>query len=235
MKRLFIAGVLAGSLVAPAPAQDLNVAEVVVTGNRIDQDDYSDEMPAVGLRRPADFLVQQVVIRGDTRDETQRRREIYSMLDGAVKGAAASGVELSYGSYILSPLTPENFDELELQRDNRPDSERLDFLVKVRLSERMNAQQARAAVERYVDAVPEVGRAQLDSWGDSTLSMVGPDSYRSQIAAIVAEDARQMATTMGDGYAVEVEGLNMPVQWVRSGPSEVMLYIPYKLTIVPRP
>ena len=82
-----------------------------------------------------------------------------------------------------------------------------------------------AAVSRVLDNLA----------GDATLSIVGPDSYRSQIAGLVADDARALATQVGENYAVEVEGLNMPVQWARSGPSEVLLYIPYKLTIVPRP
>lgn len=55
------------------------------------------------------------------------------------------------------------------------------------------------------------------------MSVVGRDSYRAQIAAVVAQDARKLAETIGDGYAVEIEGLNMPVQWSRSGLSEVML------------
>ena len=75
----------------------------------------------------------------------------------------------------------------------------------------------------------------MDEIGDSTLSVVGPDSQRPKIAEEIGKDARMLATTIGDGYAVEIEGLNMPVQWSRSGPSEVMLYIPYKLRIVPRP
>jgi len=57
-----------------------------------------------------------------------------------------------------------------------------------------------------------VGRAQMDESGDATLSVVGPDSYRGQIADKVADDARAMAARMGEGYAVKVEGLNMPVQ-----------------------
>lgn len=40
---------------------------------------------------------------------------------------------------------------------------------------------------------------------------------------------------MGPGYAVSIEGLNMPVLWTRAGPSEVLLYIPYKLIILPKP
>ena len=234
MKRPIMAGLLAIAA-APSAAQDLAEREIVVTGMRVEQDDYSSEMPAVGLRRTADFLVQQVVIRGDTRDERQRQQEIRSMLDRAVRTSAQHGVELAYGDYILTPLTLENVADLTLERDNRPDSERVTFLVKAPLAGNESGAAAQQRIARYIAAVPEVGRAQLDEWGEATLSIVGPDSYRSQVAGLVAEDARALAAQVGEAYAVEVEGLNMPVQWARSGPSEVMLYIPYKLTIVPRP
>lgn len=219
----------------PLAAQDLEGAEVIVTGSRIEQDDYSRDMPAVGLRRPADYLVQSVVIRGDTRDLEQRRREIRAMLSDAIRRADQARIELAYGDYILTPLTLANVEEVTLEGDNRPDSERVVFLAKARLAGTQSGEAAEAQIKRFIDAVPEVGRAQMDSWDDSTLSIVGPDSYRPEIAARIAEDANAMAARMGENYAVEVEGLNMPVQWVRSGPGEVLLYIPYKLTIVPRP
>jgi hypothetical protein len=111
----------------------------------------------------------------------------------------------------------------------------VNFLVKVRLTATMTGKQAQEKIEKFIETVPEVGRAQMDAGDDPTLSVIGPDSYRGQIAAVVGEDARKLAQTIGEGYAVQIEGLNMPVQWSRSGPSEVMLYIPYKLMIVPRP
>jgi len=218
-----------------AMAQDLETQEVVVTGTRIEQDDYARDMPAVGLRRPADFLVQQVVIRGDTRDMTERRKEIRAMLADAIRRADAGGIELAYGDYILTRLTPRNAGEVTLTSDNRPDSERLTFLVKAKLGGSQSGEAAEAQIKRYIESVPEVGRAQMDSAGDSTLSIVGPDSFRSQIATEIAKDATSMAQRTGERYAVEIEGLNMPVQWTRSGPAEVFLYVPYKLTIVPRP
>lgn len=223
------------AVATPAMAQDLERQEIVVTGSRIEQDDYSDTMPAVGLRRPADFLVQSVVIRGDTRDQTQRRQEIRKMLADAVRRADAMGIELAYGDYILTRLTSDNVDEIGLQSDNRPDSERVVFRVKARLGGTQSGEAAEAQIARYIDSVPEVGRAQMDEWGDSTLSIVGPDSYRPQIAEKIAEDSLAMAARLGDGYGVEIEGLNMPVQWAQSGPGEVLLYIPYRLVVVPRP
>ena len=233
--RLALVAALTLSLAMPATAQDLEGAEIIVTGSRIEQDDFSDAMPAVGLRRPADFLVQTVAIRGDTRDPEQRRREIRAMLSDAVRRADRAGVELAYGDYILTKLTEKNIEEIALERDNRPDSERVTFRVKARLGGAQTGEAAQAQIERYIESVPEVGRAQMDTWGSSTLSIVGPDSYRSQIAERIAEDANAMAARMGEKYAVEVEGLNMPVQWARSGPGEVLLYIPYTLRIVPRP
>jgi hypothetical protein len=75
----------------------------------------------------------------------------------------------------------------------------------------------------------------MDETGDATLSIIGPDQYRSQIADQVMEDARALAAKMGSNYSVTLEGLNMPVLWTRAGTSDVMLYIPYKLVVVPKP
>ena len=235
MKWPILACAVSAALAVPASAQDLQNAEVVVTGSRVDQEDYSRDMPAVGLRRTADFLVQQVTIRGDTRDQKQRRQEIHEMLARAIALASKRGVELAFGDYILTPLTAATVDDLVIKNDTRPDSERVDFLVKAPLAGKESGTAAEQRISDYVEAVPEVGRAQMDESGDATLSVVGPDSYRGQIADKVAEDARAMAARMGEGYAVKVEGLNMPVQWARSGASEVMLYIPYKLVVVPKP
>jgi hypothetical protein len=230
-----ISAAVALGLATPAFAQDLQSQEIMVTGSRIEQDDYQRDMPAVGLRRTADFLVQEVIIRGDTRDPKQRAAEIRQMLERAVQLASKHGVQLAYGDYILTPLTPNNLDEIALSNDNRPDSQKIEFLVKAALAGRESGAAAEKRIEEFVEAVPEAGRAQMDMAGDSSLSIVGPDQYRMQIADKVMEDARALSGKMGAEYAVTIEGLNMPVLWTRAGPSEVMLYVPYKLVIVPRP
>ncbi len=231
---------LAGPLAAPLAAQDLNSQEIMVTGSRIafeesEYDEYNNERPAVGLRRTADFLVQNVAIRGDTRDPKQRASEIRKMLNEAVRRAGAAGVELAYGEYILTPLTAANVEELTLSPDNRPDSQRVSFLVKAKLSDSQSGSVAQKRIADFIESVPENGRAQMDEMGDASLSVIGPDSYRLQITSAIAEDAKRLTAQMGENYAVEVEGLNKPVQWARSGPSEVFLFIPYKLTVLPRP
>ena len=81
IKAVLMFGALGVAL--PVAAQDLDSQEVVVTASRVEQDSYERDMPAVGLRRTADFLVQEVVIRGDTRDPKQRADNVDSALQHA--------------------------------------------------------------------------------------------------------------------------------------------------------
>lgn len=109
MKRLIIAiGLISMGLPTPVSSQDIGAGEIIVTAQRREQEDYSSYMPAVGLRRPADFLVQEVVVRGDTRDEKERRREIFSMIEKALALAERQGVSLAYGDYVVQQLTAMN-------------------------------------------------------------------------------------------------------------------------------
>jgi hypothetical protein len=47
---------------------DSGLSEIVVTGSRREADDYDERIPMVGLRRLADYAVQEVTNAGDTRD-----------------------------------------------------------------------------------------------------------------------------------------------------------------------
>lgn len=233
MRRFLL--ILCAALIADtaAVAQDLSRQEIVVTGSRIDQDDYSNFQPAIGLRRKADFLVQEVAVRGDTRDGEQRAEEILAMLRGAIRSADRGSIELATGDFILTRLSLDNVEDVDLQDDRRPDAQRVNILVKAPLAGQSVAE-AQAAIRAFIEGVPEVGRAQMDEMGDPTLSIVGPDSYRDAIIAEITSDARRQAEVLGTDYAVELTGLNMPVQWTRAGPGEVLLFIPYELTLRPR-
>jgi hypothetical protein len=127
-----------------------------------------------------------------------------------------------------------NYRNLSLKRDARPDSQRVVFLVKAPLGAGNDARSAQAKIVSFIKSVKPVGRALMETSDDLTFSVVAPDQYRSAIADIIAADARVMAAKFGEGYGVEVEGLNRPVEWARSGISEVLLYIPYRLVIVPK-
>jgi hypothetical protein len=221
-------------LAAAPPPQDLRGDEIIVTGMRRNVDGYDEHIPAVGLRRPADFAVQPVVVRGDTRDADKRTEEIYATIRGAIELAAKRGdIELATGEVVVEPLTLANYRNVTIDKDNRPDSGKAEFLIKVRLV----GSDAKAAIERinaFIKAAPAVGRAQLETSDDLTLSVVDPDQYRGRIVDLVAADARATATKLGPDYVVEAKGLDRPVEWSRASLTEVFLYVPYSYTVVPK-
>ncbi|MGL4302433.1 MAG: TonB-dependent receptor, partial [Sphingomonas sp.] len=224
-------------LVAPLPAQaqeNPGQQEVIVTGMRRDIDGYEAGMPAVGLQRRADFAVQQITINGDTRDADKRREEIYAMVRAALMIAPKRGVELAQGDTVVEPLTLDNYTSLSLKKDSRPDADKVSFLVKTPLGPNVDLRAAEARIAAFVKAVPPVGRALMETSDEIALSVVRPDQYRGEIIAKVADDARFMAAKFGDGYAVEAQGVERPVEWARASLTDVLLYIPYKLTVVPK-
>jgi hypothetical protein len=219
------------ALPAPSAAQEMDQSEVIVTANRRQSSNY-EIMPLVGLRRTADFAVQYVSITGDTRETDKRREEIFAMVRGAIELAHARGVELATGQMVVEPLTLANYRDLPLTNDGRPDTDRVNFLIKASLA----GSDSKAALERieaFIKAVPTVGRAEMRKGGDLTLSVVGPDQYRGRIVDLVAADARATAARLGPEYAVEARGLDRPVEWARATLTDVFLYVPYSYTIVP--
>uniref|UniRef100_UPI0035CAF7E5 TonB-dependent receptor n=1 Tax=uncultured Sphingomonas sp. TaxID=158754 RepID=UPI0035CAF7E5 len=238
MRRFVIAAILT---IAPtlATAQDktaaeLGSADIIVTASRREADGFDASQPAIGLRRRADFAIQELTITGDTRDEAKRHGEMFDMLRGALAQAARDGVQLATGDTVVEPLTAGNYRALTLKKDSRPDAEKLTFLVKAPLGPGSEAKAALDRIDAFVKAVPTVGRALMEKSDDLTLSIVAPDQYRPQIVQAVADDARAMATRFGPDYAVEAKGIERPVEWTRAGLTDVLLYIPYQLTVVPK-
>lgn len=242
-----IALLLAAALPAPALAQDLNAGEVVVTGSRarqtfvdprtnraVETGEDGSGLPAVGLRRRADFALLPVVITGDTRERDPRREEILTMVRSALDLARRSGIELATGDFFVVPLTPENYRTLTFLGDGRPDSERVVFFIKTRLG--ASADEANAAItrlEQFVRSVPTAGRAEMRAAGPLTLSIVAPDQYRGQLLDMIATEARAIATRFGPDQRIEARGLDRPVEWRRAGITEVFLYIPHQLVFRP--
>jgi hypothetical protein len=207
--------------------------EIVVTGVRANVDGYSAQTPAVGLKKVADFAIQPVTVTGDTRDSDQRHEEIYQTIRRAIELAGSYGVQLAFGDVVVEPLTLANYRDLTLGTDNRPDTNKVELLVKAPLTG-ADAKEATARIDRFLKAIKPIGRALIAPTDDLSLSVVAPDQYRPEIGRIIAADAAAMAAKFGPDYAVEVRGLNRPVDWTRASLTEVFLYIPYELVIRPK-
>jgi hypothetical protein len=227
-----------------AVAQDFNVAEeevdfnnanIVVTGSKIrsDFDGYSATVPLVGYQRQADYLLQPIRITGDTRDAKQRIDEIYQTIEGFLRAANAQGFTIAYGDVVTTDVTSANLRDLPLGNAGRPDTSGITLFATTKLAT-MDVATAQSRLAALVKGFRPVGRALVENGGSPSLSIVGPDRYRPQIAEAVARDAARMAGLFGEGYAVEVTGLEGTVQWQRRGTADLFLYIPYRLTITPR-
>lgn len=227
--------VMLSLLPVQAFAQDYEQNEIIVTGSRRESDSFDESRPVVGLRRPADFAILQVTIAGDTRDQTKRRAEIMGMVKSAIELAPKYGVELATGPEVVEPLTLANYRNLGFVNDNRPDTDRTTFLVKVRIAPGVDGVVARDRIAKFIKAVPADGRAEIrGSSNDLTLSIIGPDKYRGQILDIVTTDAKGVAARLGPDYGVEIKGLDRPVEWTQAGLTDVFLYVPYNMVVRPK-
>ncbi|MFS1526327.1 hypothetical protein ACL7TT_19890 [Microbulbifer sp. 2304DJ12-6] len=204
--------------------------EVIVTSARIDE-----PLPGVVLKKTGDFLLLEVEVWNDTRDEKRRKQEIYQTLKNAISTASKHrNIELSIvESGFVIPLTLDNH-RIELKRGSRPDTSRAKVRVKTAIPSDMN--KATKLVEEmasFVDKVNLVGRTEFNSLGSIDVSVVNPNQYRSEIIALFSADAKAVATSLGDDYKVIVEGIDRPVQWVRVGPLQLALYVPYSYNVIP--
>lgn len=214
---------------------DFNNANIVVTGTKVrsDFDGYSSSVPLVGYQRQADFLLQPIRITGDTRDAKLRVDEVYQTIERFLRTANAQGFTIAFGDVVTTDVTSANLRDLPLSNAGRPDTSGITLYVTSKLVETSVAT-AQSRLAALLKGFSPVGRALVEQGGSPSLSIVGPDRYRPQIAEAVAKDAIRMAALFGDGYAVEVTGLEGTVQWQRRGTMDLYLYIPYRLTITPR-
>lgn len=231
MPKWLLAAILCSSIAAPAIAQE----EIVVTANRRSGGDSGSQVAGIGVKRRADFAVQRVTVYGDARDKVARRAEILATVKAAIDAGQKRGVALAYGESVIRPLTLANYATklVFTEDDDRNDAEQVSFIIKTPLKDG----DAFAALDRlsaFVKAVPLSGRAVIEAEGEAGVSIVDPGQYRAQVIAAIAADATASAKLFGADYGAHVSNLAQPVRWVLTGPTEVLLYIPHDLQVMPK-
>lgn len=229
---LAAAAVSVGLLATPASAQ---VEEIVVTGSRMIEWE-ADDVPVIQLARRADNLIVEVRVENDTRDSAGRRDEITRTLRDMARAAAGrDDIDLSIEvEGVLVPLTEDMVTTLTLGQDGmRGDTSVATLVVKTPIRADDTLDSASERIEGFVEDLRETGRSLADITGDWQLSIIDPPQYRPTILGMIAADARTAGGTFGEGYAVQVEGIENAVTWRQSGPLELSLFIPYKMTITP--
>ncbi|WP_017664921.1 hypothetical protein [Porphyrobacter sp. AAP82] len=230
------ATMLCGMMPGAAWAQDEGM--IVVTGSRVDRDDYDqyyDEgQSAIGLTRKADNFVKPLYINSDSRDPDVRRAEVTAMLGDVMRLAAAQGIALVAGDYKLVPLTPESLKALSYGVGNRPDTTRVKVCARVPVGGGFAGVRAvDAAIAAFVKSVPVTGRSYIET-GGTDLAINNPQSYRGAVVKAIADEAKRYAALFGPDYGIELRGLDSELYFKQASETEVFLYIEHSFVIGPK-
>lgn len=217
--------------VEPA-AQAVGLGEVMVSGNRLNAPYAQQDRPVIGLRRRADSAVMSLFIASDTREAATRTQEIYTVLLAAMDKASAAGLELVSGGVPIQRVTRDNYKRLPLMGAGRVDTSQVQVLVKARLDGSATATEAR--LRTFIAGLKGTGRATVSTPGGIALTVIDPDQYRDAIVRLVADEAKRNAAIFGPDFTFSLTGIDGQLNWSQVSSSEVMLYIPYRYTILPK-
>jgi hypothetical protein len=234
MKRLHgmgLAALILSCLVMDAAAQSGESEEVVVTGSRR-TGEVVVPLPAVTIRKRADFLVQAVSISNDTRDARSRKDETYQTLRGLVQAAArVPGLSLAFQKGVLIAITEKDYQIPLADDGDRDDASHATIFVKLALTPQTDVAQAISTLESFISDARMVGRTSLDSQGEVALSVINPERYRGEVIAAIAQSVKELRTALGDRCRINVGDFSRRLQWQRSEVSELTLYLPYDLRV----
>tara|TARA_R110000868_G_scaffold2384_1_gene17599 strand:+ start:195 stop:926 length:732 start_codon:yes stop_codon:yes gene_type:complete len=241
MRAILSAIMMAIAFTAPGLAlQDDDV--IVVTGSRI-SDYESDFVPHVRLDRRADAISVRVSVVCDTRDVAQRRQELRDTLRNLVRAGrqnAAINIGLLVDRNDLGDQSIVNFDETIVDSiainpgRGRPDTSEVVIMATTAISPDDTVDAATARINAFINGTRLVGRTEVLNTNNWELTVTGgPARYRDEILAAIAADAHRTAAVFGEGFTIEVEGLEGGVHWQRAGAMELSFYIDYSLSVRP--
>lgn len=210
----------------PCLAQDA-VEEVIVTG-AMDGESYY-EMPAITLKKPADYLVQHVDIINDSRSKELRNDEIRQTLQNLVDGAKKhEGIQISFGNTFLQDLDAKDKSLVFNENKSHADTSHFNISIKLKINDKKTVKQQVDELATFIKNAKKVGRTEIDIDNDIDLSIVNPEKFRYEILAKIAKENQQLKNAVGSDCAITLDGLSNRVKWERSSIGELTLYIPYK-------
>lgn len=224
---VFAVWVLCVGAAAEIGAQEAGVEEIVVTGAMT-----AGALPAVTIRKRADFLLQAVQIANDTREAKARQSETYQTLRGLVQAASRTpGVSLAIQLDFLQPITAQTV-EIPLEDDGeREDTSSATIFVKLALTPEMDVSQAITTLQTFIQSARMTGRTSLEPEGEVALSVVNPERYRPEVMAALASTVQELRAAFGERCQIAIGDFSQRLQWQRSDVSELTLYMPYGLTV----
>jgi len=207
-----------------AYSQELD--EIMVTGSLLTDDYYG--MPAITIKKKADFLLQKVRFINDSRSPDLRKNEILRSIITFLKSAEETdGIDLSYGSSFLQPLDLTD-NTLELNRDRtKADTNYVDIIVKSTVDDSKPIKAQIASLQSFIEIQQLTGRTEIENQDDINISIVNPEQYRYEILGMIAKENKVISDVVGNSCSITLSGLEGRVTWERTNIDELTLYIPY--------
>jgi hypothetical protein len=241
LRLLIVVAALAACAATPAFAQD---EAIVVTGTRLVRQDFEAiqppqpgamPMPHVTLRKRADSVVADLFVRNDTRDADQRAGEMRQALRGLEARARTGSVTLALidaTSGVVRPFSME-IAERSIGNAGQPDSSMVTISLRTNVQAGDSLDAITERINAFVAAAPRPGRTELTT-GAVDLVLNNPEQYHAALVTEIAGEGRTVAGQLGDGYGVNITGLERQVAWRRTGELELTLFLPYTLMAAPR-
>lgn len=228
---------LAAVLLCPqATAQSLE--EIVVTASRV----QARNIPATSIKRHADFLLLNVEVSNDSRGYQTRRGEILATLRAMMAAAQSDpSIELSVirDDNVVLPLKLDDATLDFTSSGNGEDGDgngTLETTLSVKIPIDPGASNGAPLIgklKNFVSGIKPVGRTDISDDDETHVSVVNVSQYREPAIRLFAEDVRRITTALGGDYRIVARGLDQPIQWVRDGTLDVLIFVPYQYDVVP--
>lgn len=214
----------------PALAQDdaTTLDRIEVTGSRIDYDDLL-ETPAVSITRSGDYLLQAFTLENDTRDKAGRERELHETI-GKLVAAGAGRYTVLHGDAYRITLDRNSKVPFE-ENASRVDTSKVTLRLRTELGDATKAEALAANMQAFLRDAARVGRTEIEVVGETALGMGKPERFRYELISAISQDTGQVLQSLGLQCSVELGGLNGRIEWQRVSAGELLLYIPYSMTI----
>lgn len=232
MKSALFVYVTALILCSPAQAEDESgsVERIEVTGSRISYRDLL-ETPAISITKQGDYVLQAITLVNDTRSKDARKQEIYSTVEKLLARAGKQYQILQDDAFRT--VLDRSYYQVELQEDpKRPDTSKLRLQIRLDIDgPPEQSEKLIRALRDFVKETPRIGRTEIDLDTDTSLGMNKPERYRYELIEAISSDSQKIAGVLGAGCKVALDGLNSRIEWMRVGATELLLYVPYSMSV----
>ena len=222
---------------APALAQVGGSDEIIVTGTRAARaSSFDGGAPGVTYIRRGDFMLLEVRIESDAREQTERLSEIGATIEAFLDAAKADpSIEMSIleSGTTVRKLTRSNYFQ-GISRGGRPDTSIARIRVKTAIPDEVeNSAELATKLSRFVKTIEETGRITISTNGETSVSVLDPYQYRDEVVAKIVLEINDITDALGPEYVAIIKGLDRQVYWDRKGDIELAFSLPYSYEIIP--